>query len=114
MEIKHYSFGRINIDGRDFDSDVIIFPERVQDNWWRSKGHQLDKDDLRNVLEDKPDILVIGTGYYGRMQVPNETLEALQSKGVKVCSYRTAQAVREFNRLQKEYASIVAALHLTC
>lgn len=114
MEIKSYSFGQINVDGRDFDSDVIIFRSHVQDNWWRGKGHRLDKEDLNAVFADKPDMLVIGTGYYGRMQVPKETLEALHSKGIKVRSCKTAQAVREFNRLQQEYASIVAALHLTC
>ena len=114
MEIKRYAFGLINIDDRDFDSDVIIFPGRVQDNWWRSKGHQLTKEDLRMVFADKPELLIIGTGYYGRMQVPNETLDALHAKGIKVYTHKTAQAVREFNRLQQRYASIIAALHLTC
>ena len=114
MEIKHYSFGRINVDGHEFKSDVIIFPEHVQDNWRRREGHRLDQEDLRTVLSDSPDTLVIGSGYYGQMLVPEETLEALRSKGIEIRISRTGEAVREFNRLQQKYTCIVAALHLTC
>ena len=66
------------------------------------------------MLSDSPDMLVIGTGYYGWMLVPEETLKALRSKGIEVRISRTAEAVGEFNRLQQKYACIVAALHLTC
>ena len=70
MHIDHYTFGEIAVDGRSFQSDLIIFPDHIQENWWRQTGHRLDRDDLQNVLADKPDLLVIGTGYYGRMDVP--------------------------------------------
>ena len=33
--IESYDFGRIVIDGRKFASDVIIFLDRVDGNWWR-------------------------------------------------------------------------------
>jgi hypothetical protein len=57
---------------------------------------------------------VIGTGYYGLMEVPEETRYYLQATGVQLLEARTGDAVKEFNRLQKEYARVVAALHLTC
>jgi hypothetical protein len=114
MHIDRYTFGQIAVDGRDFQSDLIIFPERVQENWRRLAGHRLDRDDIQTVLTDKPEMLVIGTGYFGRMQVPQETLEALSQAGIPVRLAKTGGAVSEFNRLQQEYARIVAALHLTC
>ena len=114
MQIDHYRFGQIRVGGRDYDADVIIFPDRVQERWWRREGHRLAKEDLQTVLTDAPQVLVIGTGYYGRMQIPEETLDSLRDAGVKVRAARTGDAVDEFNQLQKEYARIVAALHLTC
>ena len=114
MHIDHYTFGQIAVDGRDFQSDLIIFPEGVQENWRRQEGHRLDRDDLQTVLTEKPDMLVIGTGYFGRMQVPQETLAALSQAGISVHLAKTGDAVSEFNRLQREYARIGAALHLTC
>ncbi len=114
MQIDHYNFGRIGIAGHGYDADVIVFPNHVQERWWRREGHRLAQQDLETVLTDKPRILVIGTGYYGRMQVSDETLDALRIAGVDVRVARTGGAVNELNRLQRECASIVAALHLTC
>jgi hypothetical protein len=48
------------------------------------------------------------------MRVPAESLDALRNVGVAVRIEKTGEAVAEFNRLQQEYARIVAALHLTC
>ena len=48
------------------------------------------------------------------MQVPGETLEFLKIAGVAVKIQKSGGAVIEFNRLQRECANIVAALHLTC
>ena len=114
MQIDHYRFGHIDIQGRSYDADVIIFPDRVQEHWWRREGHRLVQEDLEAVLAEKPDLLIVGTGYYGRMQVPEKTLDSLATAGIDVRVLKTDQAVAEFNRLQRECASIVAALHLTC
>ncbi len=114
MHIDQYRFGHIDIESHSYDADVIIFPDHVQERWWRQEGHRLARDDLDTVLAEKPDVLVVGTGYYGRMQVPEETLDSLRSTGVDIRVGKTSDAVKEFNRLQREYARIVAALHLTC
>jgi len=114
MQIDHYRFGHIDIEGRSYDADVIIFLDRVQERWWRREGHQLATEDLGTVMAEKPEVLVIGTGYYGRMQVPEEILDSLRAAGIEVRIAKTGEAVDEFNRLQSEYARIVAALHLTC
>jgi hypothetical protein len=103
----------IDIGGQEYDTDIIIFPHRVQDHWWRCQGHRLAKEDLNTVFTDKPQMLVIGTGFYGRMQVPEETLATLQAEGIDTRVAKTREAVNEFNRLQMESARVVAALHLT-
>ncbi len=114
MIINEYDFGRIRIEGKDYASDVIIYPERVNATWWRKEGHRLIPEDLAEVLKKPPQVLVIGTGYFGRMVVPQATLDALHAQGIKTHVARSSEAVEEFNRLQQEAASIVAALHLTC
>jgi len=48
------------------------------------------------------------------MQVPEETLATLQAEDIEVRVLKTSEAVAEFNRLQRDCARIVAALHLTC
>ena len=114
MTISGYRFGRIDIDGRAYTSDVIITPERVDDRWWRREGHTLGIDDVAGVLAARPDVVIIGTGYFGRMSVPVETRQYLQAQGAEVHEAHTRAAVQEFNRLLKQPGRVVAALHLTC
>ena len=114
MNIAGYRFGRIDIDGRTYTSDVIITPERVIDGWWRKQGHALAVADLDDVVAARPDVLVIGTGYFGRMSVPQGTRRYLEAQGIQVRDARTGEAVHDFNQLQEESGRVVAALHLTC
>jgi hypothetical protein len=114
MNIAAYRFGRIEIDDQTYTSDVIITPERVLDSWWRKEGHRLAIADLADVVAARPDVLVIGTGYFGRMSISDETRQYLEAHGIQVHEARTRQAVQEFNRLQKERNRVVGALHLTC
>ncbi len=114
MRIDFYSFGRIVIDGKTYTSDVIIYPGRVDASWWRKKGHRLQPADLTDVVSAKPDVLIIGTGYAGVMDVPEETADFIRSKGIEVRVEKTGKAVDAFNSLQGSKKTVVAALHLTC
>ena len=115
MRVDSYAFGRITIEGQAYAKDVLILPGRgVRSPWWREAGHNLTPADLREVLADPPQTLVIGTGYYGNMAVPEATLQALRERGIEPVVARTGEAVAEFNRLQQSSARIAAALHLTC
>ncbi len=111
--IDSYSFGRIVIDGKEYDADVIIFPHRVMDNWWRKEGHQLSVEDLERVFEEKPEVLVVGTGHSGLMRVLPETQERLKSEGIQLIAEKTRKACEIYNQLSKS-KKVVAALHLTC
>ncbi len=112
-KIESYRFGEIVIDGQRYSNDVIIYPDRVDDTWWRAEGHSLASADLWEVLQSPPEVLVIGLGSAGRMDVPVETRQRLQARGIKVFAAPTASACETYNRLC-EQRRVVAALHLTC
>jgi hypothetical protein len=111
--IDSYDFGRIVINGKHYNSDLIVFPDKVRDGWWRKEGHRLYVEDLKDVLEAKPEVLVVGTGYYGLMTVPSETRKHVESEGIELIAQKTTEACKTFNRLVKS-RKVVAALHLTC
>ncbi len=112
MKIESYSFGRMVIDGRTYTSDLIVVGDEVFPNWWRKEGHRLQSDDLKTVIEKKPDVLIIGTGAHGIMTVPAETLKYLEEAGIEVISQPTGQAVETFNQITDRKKA--AAFHLTC
>jgi len=113
MKIEHYSFGSITIDGKTYTSDVIIYPEKVDSLWWRKEGHYLHIADLKDVINVKPGVLIIGTGYSGAMVVPEETISYIKTQNIEVHIARTEKAVELFNKFQRSKKT-VAALHLTC
>ena len=113
MRVEDYGFGRIVIDGRTYTSDVIVYPDKVDPTWWRKEGHLLQKADLSDVLAASPAVVVIGTGNWGVMKVPEDTIRFLQSKGIRVVAEKTAQAVKRFNE-ESEKEKTVGAFHLTC
>jgi hypothetical protein len=111
--IVKYQFGKIIINGSSYQTDVIVFPDHVQDNWWRREGHFLKITDLESVINYKPDIFIIGTGRYGLMKVDNYLIQELKDLGIKnLIVEKTKIACEYYN---KETAlKKVAALHLTC
>jgi hypothetical protein len=113
MIIASYTFGHILIKGQTYTSDLIIYPHHLDARWWRKEGHRLQPVDLEEVVREKPETLVVGTGYFGHMKVPPETSDYLESQGVEVILERTQEAWQTYNRLSQN-RKVVAALHLTC
>ncbi len=111
--IDSYRFGEIVIDGQPYTSDVIVFPDRVKAGWWREEGHSLSLADLDEVLREPPEVLVVGLGAHGRMDVPADTRRELERLSIQVIAENTDTACQTYNRLRGK-RSVIAALHLTC
>lgn len=114
MHIDSYQFGEVVIDGVVYNSDCLIIGGNVKDNWWRRQGHLLSAEDLAEVIEAKPKILVVGCGASGMMKISEKTRLVLKANNIKLEVYETDEAVERFNELSAQGANIAAALHLTC
>jgi hypothetical protein len=110
--IRDYRFGEVVIDGEAHARDVIVLPSRVVANWWRNEGHSLVLDDLEDVIDELPGILIIGCGASSQMRPDPKTLQALRNRGIEVEVLSTPEAVRRFAECDPEQSA--AALHLTC
>jgi len=111
--IDSYDFGEVVINGKRYTLDVIIYPDRVKSDWWRKEGHQLCIDDLEDALDQKPDVIVVGTGNPGLMRVLPETEKLIQAKKIKLIVQPTKEACKTYNRLSSSQ-KVIAMLHLTC
>lgn len=110
--IEHYSFGSIKIDGKTYTHDVIVSGKKVK-SWWRNTSHEVAVNDVEPILEEKPKLIIFGTGESGICRVFQETIEFLEKQGIEVSIFLTPEAVEEFNRRLSE-TGIVGAFHLTC
>ncbi len=112
--IENVSFGRIEIDGRTYTSDVIVYPDgRVEDEWWRKRGHGLCFDDIARLIETGPDIIVAGTGDSGGMKPEAGLKEDLEKKGIEFIAKQNDKAYKVYNDLLSE-KKVGACFHLTC
>ena len=111
--IDSYSFGHITVDGKSYRSDLIIYPDRVDDSWWRKQGHNLCLDDIRDVLAGDPEVLIVGNGNPGLMNVPQSLQDEIRKRGIDLYVSGTQKAVSTYNELHTRKRT-VAALHLTC
>ena len=112
--IESYSFGYIKVNGKEYNKDLIIYPDKISSNWWRKQGHLLVLEDLMDVIDYKPDKLVIGKGDPGMMDVPGIIITELMKQNIKVISKPTKEAVNIFNQLIEKNEKVVGAFHLTC
>lgn len=114
MRINEYSFGLITINGEEYTKDVIIFPKRVFSPWWREEGHSLSLKDLKEVIDLRPSLLIIGTGAHGIMKVPDKTIKELEKKEIEIIVEKTGEAVKLYNKRIQTNENVIACLHLTC
>jgi hypothetical protein len=103
MKIDTYEFGSMTVDGKIYNADLIIFPDKIKSNWWRKEGHSL-------ALED----LVVGRGFSGCMKIPPDTKKVLQYRNIQIIDNDTGQAYRIFNEQISRGKKVVGAFHLTC
>ena len=111
--IDSYHFGEIIIDGKNYSSDVVIFPDRVQNNWWRKTGHELCLEDIARVITENPEVLVVGTGASGLVKVLPEVEQMAHAQGIKLIAEPTDKACNTYSQLS-HFQRVVAALHITC
>ena len=118
MKAEYPGFGRIVIDGKAYEHDVVVYPSgRVEKRKkWLSKekhgtSHKFDPDELREYLREDFDVLLVGTGFYGYLSLLPESRELV--KGKEVIELPTGKAVEKFNEMAKE-KRILAVFHVTC
>ena len=112
-KVESYRFGHMVVDGEEHTNDLILLSNRIVSNWWRQQGHSLSVQDLHAVFDAEPDVLVVGTGAHGAMNVPSETRNAIRDAGIDLEIAKTSDAWCRYNELQGSRKA-AGAFHLTC
>jgi len=112
--IDSFSFGAMVIEGRHYTSDLIIFPDgRIQDAWWRARGHVLSGGDIVDLVSAEPEVLIAGTGVNGLMKPEKNLGGYLSKRGIEFMAGPNDSAVRWFNDFHK-LRRVGACFHLSC
>ena len=71
-------------------------------------------EDIEDILESRPEILVLGKGEPGQMKSSRSLRDYLNEKNIELIEEKTSKAVLTFNRLFNERRNVSAGFHLSC
>lgn len=114
VRIDNCSFGTLVINGRRYRDDLLILPDgKILKPWRRIKGHQVAMDDLKDLINMSPEVIVVGTGVSGRV-IPDKSIKSdLLELAIEFIAAPNKEAVKVFNRLALEKRT-GSGFHLTC
>ena len=114
VNIDSTEFGSIVIDGKTYESDVIVsYAGKIKEVRSESR-HLISQKEFLEMIFERPEIIVIGTGVSGLMKISPEVLRFAKEKNVKIVSMLTSQAIEKFNQLVQAGEKVVAYMHVTC
>ena len=114
MMIENFSFGNIVVNGITYTNDIKIIQGKVIPTWWRKSGHRVNIDDIQDIFDANPKILVLGKGKPGMMKSTRSLCEFLKQNDIDLIEEKTSKAIKTFNRLFKQDENVCAGFHLTC
>lgn len=116
--IEDLRWGHLAVEGADAPyKDAKLWPGGSRGWDWNETGTRhapgVQPEDVEEIVERGVDVIVVGRGMLGALRVQDETLDALEEKGVEVEVARTEKAVRRYNEL-RESRSVGGLFHTTC
>jgi len=119
VKIDSVEWGEIWVDGKQYHQVLIVGEEVFERD--SEKLHQLfgtthktGKWEEEMLLEGKPEVIVIGNGWDGVLQVTENFKLKIEKLGITLKILRTSEAVREYNKLAEEGKRVNALIHTTC
>jgi hypothetical protein len=117
MKARLLGFGSIEVDGREYDHDVVIDGGRVRKRskkpskpYRRELGHT-----PLSIDEELPwggGQLIVGTGVHGSLPIMDEVTQEAGRRGVELTTVPTEEACRLIASLDSP--EVHAVLHVTC
>ena len=119
--IEEYRFGLITINGKTYDYDVEVRWTGEVLRWQRKESHIFDTEDIQRALDQKPEMIILGTGAYGEAKVTEEAQEKIRSQGIELIIDKTEEAIKTFNIIKENLEEeegvqkkVIGLFHLTC
>jgi hypothetical protein len=118
MLIENTKFGNITIDGKTYEHDVVIRlsgeVEKRRKKLSKEKygtSHIISKAEAKFLFEDGCDLLIVGAGQEGNVNLSPEASDYFENKGCKVLVQPTPEAIRSFNQSREKK---IGLMHVTC
>ena len=76
--------------------------------------HELKIKDIKEILEINPEIIIIGTGNSGYLEVPSELKDLIRMRRINLVIDKNTNAISQYNKALIQQKRIGAIFHATC
>ncbi|MEK6860697.1 MAG: Mth938-like domain-containing protein [Nanoarchaeota archaeon] len=111
--IEEFKFGFFKIDGKQYYDDIKILGISVK-QWGDRERHNLKLNNLKEILTFSPELLIVGIGATGLLEVSDEIKNHLRQSNIKLIVEKTPQACESYNKALAEKKKVAAIMHATC
>lgn len=108
-------FGQVHSDEREGVGKDVRLVGSIVSKWKERKGHTITPAMITGIFDRDIEVLVIGTGIDGMVEVPEETQQFIHDRGIsRLILLRTPAACRRYNALYREGRAVALLAHGTC
>jgi len=119
LKIDSVEWGKIVVDGQEYEQvlladDEVMERDSVTLHQLFGTTHQMSDLEVEKLLAGKPEVIIIGNGWDGVMELNKKLAVRSKKLKVEVKVLRTPAAVEEYNRLVAKGKKVNALIHTTC
>lgn len=109
--VDEVSFAKLVSGGKVYRAPLIAYPDKIDGRWWRKDGQRFSPEDFDAVVEEGPEVVVLGVGFNAKVSVPDETKKRFEDAGIELIILETQEAVEQYNELLGK-RKVIGAFHL--
>lgn len=116
--LEETSFGSITVSGETYDHDIVIRldgrVEKRRKDLSRAvygSSHTVSLGEAGHIYQEGADLMVVGSGHYGALELSKEAAEFLEGRGCGVQVAPTPEAMEAWNAAPK---NTIGLFHVTC
>jgi len=117
-KIDELTFGSMVVEGKRYRRDVLIFTDgtvkRRKGGFLMLGSHKIKKQELEELSQGQPEIIIVGTGTNGAACVTPEAESWAKGKNLSLVVQPSYDAVARLNELAEQRKKVAALIHITC
>lgn len=117
--IDSTKFGEVVVDSKKYSQVLIVGNSVAERDYEKLKelfgtSHRIGDWETEALLEGNPEIIIVGTGQDGKLEIDKDFLDKMKGKGIEVIAEVTPEAIKIYNERVRAGKRVNALIHSTC
>ncbi len=113
-EFQEASFGKIVFNNKEWNEDLEIRTNgKAKERGYRPENHLIETKETNRHIDDNTELLIVGTGQYGKLEVSEDSKKLLEGKEINLLTAKSPKAIQLYND-QEDKSVVTAVIHSTC